>query len=109
MNTLRKLITTGLLCAGTATAAPLPLPGPNGTVVPAVAERPCDYSRGLTIPVPTSADQTIEEGAARLKTEAKKPAPRFGCLLKLSPQKIGDLMKKSHMGMRNGRAGIFMQ
>lgn len=109
MKILRKLIAAGLLFAGTAVAAPLPLPGPNGTVIPAVAERPCDYSRGLTMPVPTSANQTIEDGAKRLKTEAAKPPPRMGCLFKLSPQKMTDMIKNSHMGMKNGRAGIFME
>jgi len=108
------LVTGALLAMGAAQAAALAPPGPvaaGGTVIPgtaaAAAERPCDFSGGVSLRVPTSADETVEQGIAKQKADAVKPKPRFGCLLKLSPQKFSSMLLHTHMGMQNGRAGIF--
>lgn len=69
--------------------------------------RPCDFSRGISMPVPGSANETVEEIQKKHEADSKTPRPRLKCLKELSPEKLKTLLNNSHMGMQNGRAGIF--
>lgn len=97
---------------------PAPLPQPSPTVAAPVAQvasnddpnRPCDFSHGLTMSVPTSSKQTIGEIVKnQQEAESKPPRPRLKCLLELSPDAIGNILQKSSMGMQDGRAGIIVK
>ena len=55
--------------------------------------RPCDFSKPkIGIPIPTSGDETILDGVKKQREFMKKPKPRLGCLLELSPNKISKMI-----------------
>ncbi len=70
-------------------------------------DRPCDFTKGISMPVPGSANETVEEIQKKHEADSKTPRPRLKCLKELSPEKLKTLLTNSHMGMQNGRAGIF--
>lgn len=72
------------------------------------SNRPCDFSTGISMPVPGSANETVGDIQKKQEADSKTPRPRLKCLKEMSGEKLRILLNNSHMGMQNGRAGIFV-